>query len=120
MQGNEGTAQGGEGQNGTIDFGDAAPSHSLPPTVRERIALETHRLRIGVAAATLLTFCGVNAFVLYGVYLALTFDFMMLSAHTEPYERFVNTTVISSILGATTIQLGAIMFAIAKFLFPSR
>jgi hypothetical protein len=102
-----------------IDFGDVV---GTPPTltVTETIQLGTHRLRMWVAGATLLIFFIINGFVLYGLNRALSFDFVMLAAKTSGYDRFINTTVIASILGATTVQLGAIMFAITKFLFPAR
>jgi hypothetical protein len=117
----QGTGQGtSEPENGpVIDFGTAAPQPVSIPT-RERIALETHWLRLIVAGVMMFTFVLLNLLVLWGVYEALQFDFKMISTQTPDYERFVNTTVISSLLGATTVQLGAAMFAITKFLFPSR
>jgi hypothetical protein len=101
-----------------LDFGESSPSPANPVAVSERIALETHWLRIGVAAVTLLTFIVLNTIVLWGLNSALQFDFEMLRKPTPGYVRFVNTEVILSILGATTVQLGAMMIAIAKFLFP--
>jgi hypothetical protein len=108
-----------------IDFGAAEKAHPSPQ-FSERIALETHWLRIGVAGITLLVFVALNFCVLYGVYKALLFDFKMLAGGPQNlagtpqiYERFVTSTVIMSLLGATTVQLGAGMFAITKFLFPS-
>jgi hypothetical protein len=100
-----------------IDFGDAADPEGAP-SVQTTIAFETHRVRMIVAIATLVIFLVINGMVLLGINEALQFDFRMLAASAKGYERFITATVISSILGATTIQLGAIMFTITKFFFP--
>lgn len=102
-----------------IDFGEAAPSSSTP-THQQTIEIQTHRLRIVVAVITVSAFLIVNGLVLLGLYQALRFDFAMITARLPNYVRFVSTPVITSLLGATTVQLGAIMFAITKFLFPGR
>jgi hypothetical protein len=102
-----------------LDFGSVSASPTTRP-VHETIALETHKLRIQVAWVTLGTFLVINGLVLAGLYEALIFDFHMITEKMPGYTRFIDTTVISSILGATTVQLGAMMFAIAKFLFPSK
>lgn len=101
-----------------LDFGDAAPS-SLSLTTKEKIDLGTHNLRVIVALLTLVAFILVNGAVLYGLHEALEFDFASIAAKIPNYQRFIDTTVITSILGATTIQLGAIMYTITKFLFPN-
>jgi hypothetical protein len=108
-------------QGDVIDFGEARPSSSSSSlTNKERIELETHTLRLYMAGSTLIVFVLINGVVLYGLHEALIFDFSMLQKGVAGYERFINTGVISSLLGATTIQLGAIMFVITKFFFPER
>ena len=107
------------GPGGTLDFGASEPSEPSP-THRQRIEIQTHNLRRWMAFITVAAFVSVNGVVLWGLDLALHFDFVMLAAKTPHYDRFISSSVIMSLLGATTVQLGAIMFAITKFLFPSR
>jgi hypothetical protein len=108
-------------QGEVIDFGEARPSSSSSSlTNKERIELETHTLRLYMAGSTLVVFVLINSVVLYGLHEALTFDFSMLQKGVPGYERFISTSVISALLGATTVQLGAIMFVITKFFFPER
>lgn len=38
----------------------------------------------------------------------------------KPDERLVTTEVVMTVIGATTVQLGAIMYTIARYLFPGR
>lgn len=120
-----GTHERDANESPVVDFGDSRPREytalEYPTlTVPERIALGTHKLRVVVAVVILIVFGIMNGLVLLGINRALNFDFAMLLAKTVGYERFINTAVITSILGATTVQLGAIMFAITKFLFPNR
>lgn len=109
-----------ESSEAPIDFGASEPALFGTRTVSEKIALGTHWLRVWVAIAILVVFTIMNGLVLWGINRALNFDFTMISAKTAGYERFINTAVITSVVGATTVQLGAIMFAITKFLFPNR
>ncbi len=102
-----------------IDFG-AVGWPTLTLTVGERIALGTHKLRVRVAMYVTTAFIVINGLVMYGLYSALRFDFRMIEANHNSYKPFVTESVIMSLLGATTIQLGAIMLAMAKFLFPTR
>ncbi len=103
-----------------LDFGVVEFVAAPPQTVAEQIALGTHKLRVWVASAIAGGFFLVNAAILIGLYRALKFDFKMLQANTAGYQRFINETVITSLLGATTVQLGAIMYLIAQFLFPKK
>lgn len=107
----------------TIDFGAAAGAQPVafpgPLTVQERIQIATHTLRTTMAFVIGGLFIGVNGAVLFGLWKALQFDFKMMDTFCVGYERIVNTTVIATLLGATTTQLGAIMYVVAKFLFPS-
>src|SRR5665213_1936567 len=93
-----------------IDFGVTEPSPPLALSTKEKIDLGTHSLRVWISMLTLAAFILVNGAVLIGLHQALLFDFKMIEAKTLNYQRFIDATVIASLLGATTIQLGAIMY----------
>ena len=104
-----------------LDFGEVESGRELgPPTlsVPERIALDTHGIRKLVAFCLTGAFVVINGFVMYGLYIALNFDFQMLAKQPN-YVPFINHEVIMSVLGATTVQLGAVTYTMVKFLFPA-
>ena len=106
-----------------LDFGAAlsvSEIQTAPPlTVGERIALGTHELRVTVAVCMTAAFIVMNGLVMVGLYLALRFDFRMIESNFPNYVPFISAEVIMSLLGATTIQLRAITFTMAKFLFAN-
>jgi hypothetical protein len=104
-----------------VDFGEAEPTlRSLGPrlTIPERIALDTQGVRKTITYCLTAAFLVINGLVMFGLYRALLFDFKMLASHAD-YKPFIDHEVIMALLGATTIQLGAVTFTMVKFLFPT-
>ena len=102
-----------------LDFGVRSAQQAAVHTVQDRIALGTHQLRLYMALGLFLTFALINCLIMAGLFMALKFDFEMLKSNAPNYQRFVTGVTIDSLLAATTVQLGAVMVTITRFLFPN-
>jgi hypothetical protein len=64
----------------------------------------------------------VNGLVLWGVWLAFQEDVALLTATGSKYtaaDRLVTTNLLMTLIGATTVQLGAMIVLMGKYLFPT-
>ncbi len=85
------------------------------PSVAERIALSKTRVR---ATAIMTTFLVVNL-APYGLSLIYAADAAELRAKlVTPDQRVIDGRVVMALLGATTVQLGAMAVIMAKDRFP--
>ena len=86
---------------------------------RELLDREQWDLRKRLANSIMTTFLWINGVVLaliIGIYIT---DCIFLSRGTiTSGERVIETKVIMSVIGATTIQLGAIAISLSRWLFP--
>jgi len=93
-----------------------------PVTVADKIALSDAGLRKLVAIAIVAAFLLVNAMVLWGVWMAFKQDIAMLSrpeTNFTPKDRLVTTELLMTLVGATTVQLGALIVLMGKYIFPA-
>ena len=78
------------------------------------------RLRIGMASVLIVLFVLLNGVVVWMVARAVANDASLISAGTiQPDQRLITENVYMSLVGATVVQLSSILFAIARYLFPS-
>lgn len=110
----------GNGQ-GIIAGGDriSLEEASQPVSVENRIALGEHEMRRNVAYAVIATFALLNL----TVFALLTwFDScdraLIVAGKLEPERRLLSTELLMTIVGATTVQMGAIAYIVATYLFP--
>ena len=69
--------------------------------------------------AIIAAFLIVNLATLYGLYVLYLADADNLRAKLiGPDQRVIDTSVVIALLGATTVQLGAMAVIMAKYLFP--
>jgi hypothetical protein len=88
---------------------------------RENLDLQEWTLRKTIATTVMTTFLWVNCIVLaliIGMYVVDTV--FIANGKIQHNDRIIETKVIMSIIGATTIQLGAIAFALSQWLFPKK
>jgi len=89
-------------------------------SVQDRIALSDARLRGAVAIAIVVTFVIANGIVLAGVW--LMFGQEMSALQNKVYaasDRVVTSALLMTLVGATTVQLGALTILMGKYLFPT-
>lgn len=89
-------------------------------SVQDRIALSDARLRGAVAIAIVVTFVIANGIVLAGVW--LMFGQEMSALQNKAYaasDRVVTSALLMTLVGATTVQLGALTILMGKYLFPT-
>src|SRR5262245_54298137 len=80
--------------------------------VRDRLDLQESELRRQVAQKITWAFLAVNGCVIALVLLAIGLDhYFIHQKHMPSSERLVTTHLLMTIIGATTVQLGAIAFA---------
>lgn len=90
-------------------------------SVNDQVTLGEHELRIKMAQRLLSVFLLANAVVFLGLAVFFGFDVTLVrEGSVQPSERLVTAEVVMTVVGATTVQLGAIMFTIARYLFPSQ
>ncbi len=88
-------------------------------SVADRIALSDARVRTTVAYTVIAAFLVVNLATLFGLYVLYREDAANLAARlVSPDQRVINANVVMTLLGATTVQLGAMAIILAKYLFP--
>lgn len=89
-------------------------------TVGEQIALRDLGIRERFAATMLRLFAVTNIFVSIALGLVFWMDHAQLAAGLiEPADRIIDTRVVITLLGATTVQLGAVIYTMAHAIFPT-
>ena len=99
---------------------DGAPLSATDPgvSVKDRIALGDAAIRRNIAYVTIALFALVNIITLIFVGVLYYFDRRDITRHLIPAnDRVVNSQVVISLLGATTVQLGAIAVIMARGVF---
>ena len=90
-------------------------------TVSDFNELEDGKLRRRLVWPVIFFFITVNLLVDAFIGLVAQSDVALLRQHLiDPGQRLVTSQIIMALIGATTVQLGAIAFGIFRFLFPSR
>jgi hypothetical protein len=97
-------------------------------SIDEQIALhhaalrqQDANLRKHVAYWIIGTFIGANLVTLIALGLLAWLDQNNIASKLiAPADRIISNQVFMSLLGATTVQVGAIMVIIARYLFPGR
>lgn len=88
--------------------------------VRRDVARIDAKMRRNVARRIMWLFSGTNLFTLIALAAAFWIDhYFVVNKIITPQERVVTSDVIIALLGATTIQVGALMLVIGKNLFPA-
>jgi hypothetical protein len=90
-------------------------------SVADQVALRTQDLREWVADTIVPAFLWANGVVLAAVGVLAVVDEVNIAVNwIAPADRIISAQVIMVLLGATTVQIGAIAAIIARYLFPSR
>ena len=90
----------------------------MPLSVKDRIALGDAAIRRNIAYVTIGLFTLVNIVTLIFIGILYYFDQRDIAKHLIPAnDRVVNAQVVISLLGATTVQLGAIAVIMARGVF---
>lgn len=89
-------------------------------TTADRIALGDLQIRKNFARDVMTLFAVANLFVMVGLGFVFWQDSAQLWAgNIKPTDRIVNGDVIIALLGATTIQLGTVIFTITRAIFQA-
>ena len=89
-------------------------------TTADKIALGDLDIRKNFARNVMILFAVANLFVLVGLGIVFWQDCVQLTAHAiKPAERIIDGKVIMALLGATTIQLGTVIYTITRAIFPT-
>jgi hypothetical protein len=90
-------------------------------SVADQVTLRTQDLREWMADRVVPAFLWANGLTLAAIGLLVVLDEINIGLHLiAPGERIIGGQVIMSLLGATTVQVGAIAYLIARHLFPGR
>ena len=90
-------------------------------TVADTIALSDANLRQDVAAKIVQTFIQVNGVVLAIVAVMFAADCaLLIHGKIAAPDRLVSTNALIPLISATTVQLGAIVVLMGKYLFPAK
>jgi hypothetical protein len=74
-----------------------------------------------MARSVVWTLIASNALTLLGLGVLVVLDQQNIAQSIiAPADRIVNNQVIMTLLGATTVQVGAVTAIIARYLFPGR
>lgn len=88
-------------------------------TTADRIALGDLEIRRNFANRVMLLFAIANVSVLIGLSFVFWQDIAQLTAgRIRPADRIIDGRVIMALLGATTIQLGTVIYTITRAIFP--
>ena len=102
-----------------VENADARPIEASL-SVRDLVYLKESELREDIAKKLTKAFVIVNLGVLSLVLLATILDHWFIAhQYVKGAERLVTTPLLISIVGATTVQLGTIVFAMSNWLFPN-
>lgn len=89
-------------------------------TVPEQIALRDVAIRERFASTVLWLFVATNAFVMTALGILYWQDVTQLVAgRIAPADRIIDAHVVITLLGATTVQLGAVIYTLARAIFPT-
>jgi hypothetical protein len=101
-----------------------AVSLSLDHVARQadiHVVMEDAATRKWMARSFVWTLIGTNGLTLLGLGVLVYLDQRNIAQSIiAPADRIVNNQVIITLLGATTVQVGAITAIIARYLFPGR
>jgi len=88
-------------------------------TTADKVALGDLEIRRKFANRVMWLFIATNAVVLAGLYFVHRTDVAQLAAkQITPDQRIVDSHVIMALLGATTVQLGTVIYTITRAIFP--
>ena len=87
-------------------------------TVEEDILIADAKMRRDVVDKLIKFFVKVNSVVLFFIFVMYMSDIALVAFGLTP-TKIINTEVMLAIIGATTVQLGALMVLMGKYLFPS-
>lgn len=105
-----------------VPVGMAVPLSTFegPATVAESIALTDARVRAHISYAIAGAFVLANILTLAGVaYIFHEDNVNIVSGIMTKADRVVTPNVVMTIIGATTIQLGALALTMSKYLYPT-
>jgi hypothetical protein len=87
-------------------------------SVLERIAWQDAGVRKIVALAVVATFVVANGLILWGVWLIFQAEMAVLEAKVyTAHERIITAELLMTLVGATTVQLGALTILMGKYVF---
>jgi len=92
-----------------------AESPGSPTSFEEQLRQYEFELKEKIAKQITRLFGISNVVVLAAVAIVFGFDQFL-----GPADRLITSEVIMALVGATTVQLGGIMFVIAKSIFPNK
>src|SRR5271168_5075729 len=93
--------------------GPPDPPTALP--VGDRIQIDMMDLRKDIAKQITTVFVRVNIYILSGLGIIYVSEIILLyTGHVAPNDRIIDSTVIKTLIGATTVQLGAIALSMAR------
>ena len=88
-------------------------------TVPEQIALRDVAIREAFARTMLVLFGTANVFVLIALGILFGYDTRELAAGViTAADRIVDSKVVMTLLGATTVQLATVVYIMARAIFP--
>lgn len=88
--------------------------------VRRAIAIGDQEIRRQFAFYVIALFIGANIFVLVGLGIAYWQDCTLLRGNfVKPNERIIDSKVVMTLLGATTVQLGTVIYTITRAIFAT-
>ena len=89
-------------------------------SVADKVALGDLDIRKRFARDIIALFIATNIFVMIGLGFAFWQDCAQLAAHRiSPADRIIDGKVVMALLGATTVQLGAVIYTITRAVFPT-
>ena len=89
-------------------------------SVDDQVALGDLGIRKDFAKNTMILFAISNVAVLIGLGIVIWLEAEQLAGGIiKPEQRIIDHRVIMALLGATTVQLGTVIFTIARAIFPS-
>jgi len=96
-----------------------AVEEKQPITISDQILLSDSATRKRVTYTIVSAFILANISTYIMIYLIYYRDQAELAAHMVlPQQRTITTGIVISVIGATTVQLGALALAIGRYLFP--
>jgi hypothetical protein len=90
-------------------------------SVSDQVTLQDAALRDWMAKFVIPAFLMANVLTLVALAVLVVLDEANIAYHLiAPGDRIITDKVIMALLGATTVQVGAIAALIARYLFPGR
>lgn len=89
-------------------------------SVDDEVRLGDLEIRRRFARHVMFLFAATNAFVMVGLGWLATREFAAITAGTLTTDnRLITSDVVMALLGATTVQLGTVIYTIARAIFPT-